>query len=492
MHIFAKGALLLALTSIHFVEAAEVFPITQFTFDNESPFISVASDDMDTGVAVLADDDVIYGTYSSNRSPWTALVALSPLVGNTVGAPKIAMDDSSTAIAVWVRNETGVNHFIDVVKFSNGVWTPFTPLETTLPADPLCCAWVDMDGSGKALAGWTNLGLNETHVSFYNGTSWSGFQNLGTSTGGNRTALSISGKAAATWVDGSNLYASYFNGTTWTGPSLLDANADQAANLGIDAAGNAIAIWKADGNTNYKVSRNNGTGWSTPLTLLSGILSFHTPKIAVRLDGTAVAFMIGTGDVLYASFFDGTTWSPTAVLGTDVASVNTAVDNKGDIFVATTNSFKQLYASLMLNGTTTLVDQTFVTSFPCSLSSEDLDLSGGSTLGFLVWNQFCGDDTGDTFGTLVAFGPTSPSDLVGVTCGIRGIDRVNILHWTPSSDVTVVAYNIYRDGVLIGMVPAAGPLFFYDHGRCKGVTNTYAVTAVNAEGIESLPITIVL
>ncbi|MCH9627949.1 MAG: hypothetical protein S4CHLAM2_15980 [Chlamydiales bacterium] len=44
-------------------------------------------------------------------------------------------------------------------------------------------------------------------------------------------------------------------------------------------------------------------------------------------------------------------------------------------------------------------------------------------------------------------------------------------------------YRIYRNGVLIGIVPMAGPFTFEDHNQSVGQTSTYTVEALNAGGI---------
>lgn len=69
----------------------------------------------------------------------------------------------------------------------------------------------------------------------------------------------------------------------------------------------------------------------------------------------------------------------------------------------------------------------------------------------------------------------------------------NELRWNASLSLDTVVYHIYRDGVLIATVPATEtPLMYEDHDRTRGVSYTYTVTAVNAQGIESDPETITI
>jgi len=67
-------------------------------------------------------------------------------------------------------------------------------------------------------------------------------------------------------------------------------------------------------------------------------------------------------------------------------------------------------------------------------------------------------------------------------------DLINKLTWTPSSDPSVVAYLILRNGVLIAEIPASGPFVYLDHNRRKCSVDTYELIAVNAEGVQSTPL----
>lgn len=64
--------------------------------------------------------------------------------------------------------------------------------------------------------------------------------------------------------------------------------------------------------------------------------------------------------------------------------------------------------------------------------------------------------------------------------------RDNRLTWGPSPSMNVVSYNIYRDGVHVGLVKAYEPLMFLDNNTYK--THTYNIRAQLADGSQSLPI----
>lgn len=70
-------------------------------------------------------------------------------------------------------------------------------------------------------------------------------------------------------------------------------------------------------------------------------------------------------------------------------------------------------------------------------------------------------------------------------------DYINSIRWTRSPTKGVSSYNLFRNGVLIAVVPANQKLHYLDHDRSKGVSYVYSVTAV-LEGMESTPIAVIV
>jgi hypothetical protein len=72
--------------------------------------------------------------------------------------------------------------------------------------------------------------------------------------------------------------------------------------------------------------------------------------------------------------------------------------------------------------------------------------------------------------------PATPSATIAY---VIGQTRIN-LRWDPDTDnVGVSAYNLYRDGALIGTTSG---LVYYDSGLLPGTVYTYTVTATDAAG----------
>jgi spermidine/putrescine-binding protein len=89
--------------------------------------------------------------------------------------------------------------------------------------------------------------------------------------------------------------------------------------------------------------------------------------------------------------------------------------------------------------------------------------------------------------------PTPPINLTGSQLKNKfasQTDRVNVLNWDASLDPSVQYYFVYRNDVLIGIVPAS-VLQYEDHHQSKKPTE-YKVTAVNASNVQSAPVIIVI
>jgi len=69
-------------------------------------------------------------------------------------------------------------------------------------------------------------------------------------------------------------------------------------------------------------------------------------------------------------------------------------------------------------------------------------------------------------------------------------DYINNITWTAPASGSPAAYAIYRDVTLtqlVSIVPATGPLQYYDHDRNPNVTYTYYIVSVDASGNQSAP-----
>jgi len=88
--------------------------------------------------------------------------------------------------------------------------------------------------------------------------------------------------------------------------------------------------------------------------------------------------------------------------------------------------------------------------------------------------------------------PTPPSHFVGRVVENKFATQTEYIHqlkWIPSSDPSVVEYQLFRNGKLIAVIPASGPFVYLDHNRRKHRQDVYTLIAVSSSGLQSLPVT---
>jgi hypothetical protein len=182
-------------------------------------------------------------------------------------SPQIALDESSNAVAVWLAGN-GLRSDIMANRFTPGSrWGTAELIEgedggfATQPQ-------LAMTASGDAVAVWRHTSL------FVGGTSsiranrftasagWGVDELIETDDAGAaaspQVAINASGQAVAVWHQNNsirnNIVSNRFNGTSWGAAELIETlNAGDAvfAQVGMDANGNAVAVWtQSDGAEN--------------------------------------------------------------------------------------------------------------------------------------------------------------------------------------------------------------------------------------------------
>lgn len=232
------------------------------------------------------------------------------------------------------------------------------------------------------------------------------------------------------------------------------------------------------------------------------------PKnLAVSPDGTKVygtfglgAFVINTSNNVVTtisdpmSTFNGTLGVAITVDGTKAYVANSGANTLSIIDVATDT----------VTGTITVGNAPrFIAVSPCNTSSDCpicktcmggvcLNSPSGAMCTLLGCNSA---SCQNGICNCMSVGPLPPASFSGVVIVnefLTQIDRIHKLFWTASPDPTVVSYHIYRGSVLIGSVPASGPLIFLDHNQNKKVAVIYTIRSVNSSGVESTPLSVTL
>jgi hypothetical protein len=308
------------------------------------------------------------------------------------GAAQVGVDASGNSYAVWVNDDftTGFpSVFASILPFGATSWSnPVelwpSPTETIVATFPQ----ISVTPSGKAIVVWNvgpdlvgPTGANYVYYSFYDGNIWSSALPVDLLSPSDfdtfpQVAINPSGDAVAVWnVNNSTnrtdtVYSATFNGNVWipkgaiSGPSQAFASGPFFTNVltfpqvGIDNAGNALAIWQRQLSSTTTVGQtvvesayytsSSGT-WSLPSNppLARGDIDFPfpefpygmVPQICMNANGAAVAIwdLYTESSLTYStkskSFKKGA-WSKTTDLGFNTSVKNTfpqvALNSKGE------------------------------------------------------------------------------------------------------------------------------------------------------------------
>jgi YD repeat-containing protein len=240
---------------------------------------------------------------------------------------------------------------------------------------------------------------------------WSGPSTLpanATTAANTSIAYDGSGNAFAVWSSNGNLFAErYASATgTWSAPVLLDTQYQTVASpsLAVDAAGNAVVGWvQSDGTAQSAyVARYSASGgtWSAPVSLesTSNAVATAAGSIVTASNGTygAVAWVQSDGTVnrLYASRWNGTSWSAATIVdaGNGNASAQPAVgiDASGNMTVLwqqSNGTANAIYSNRFSNSSGTWGGATQLSASSSTAANNAqirLDSSGNA---FAIWRQ---------------------------------------------------------------------------------------------------------
>ncbi len=216
--------------------------------------------------------------------------------------------DYQLAVAGEVASAAGIpmgEPYLVDFAVRDGAWDGVDTIETGAADGD--APQVGIDAAGNAIAVWHQLTGARRDVwwnRYTAGAGWGTAALLETDDAGDAInpaiAVAPSGEAVAVWEqsDGtrSNIWARRFTvAGGWADATLVEtdgAGPAVRADVGIDDAGAAIAVWyQSDGTrNNIRASRQTATGaWSAPDFLESAAATAQFPKIAVGPTGPAIA-----------------------------------------------------------------------------------------------------------------------------------------------------------------------------------------------------------
>src|SRR4030065_2479012 len=91
----------------------------------------------------------------------------------------------------------------------------------------------------------------------------------------------------------------------------------------MDDDGNAVAVWSQDNGVDYEMWANTfeiGTGWGTAELIESSVGDAQTPSLGIDGAGNAIAVWRQNTDVWWNSYISGSGWGTSALLETDSAA----------------------------------------------------------------------------------------------------------------------------------------------------------------------------
>jgi hypothetical protein len=300
-HGSGTAALGLATTGTQLIAtpSQRLLPLTEYTLNIGTGLAGV------NGEKLASAQKIVFTT--ADRE-WRTAKAIGP--GKTTGYPCVAIDARGNAIAVWSQWD-GTTYSIYANRYVAGSgWGTAQPIETG--SGTALSPVVALDAAGNAIAVWTQSDgtTNSIYANRYvAGGSWGAAELIETGSGAAgesivmlhapvQIAVDPAGNAIAVWnqQDGTtnSIYANrYVAGNGWGTAELIETSTDVAVhpNVGIDASGNAIAVWMQRGDTTSDIYANRyvaGSGWGTAQLLNTDGGFGYYPEIAVAASGHAM------------------------------------------------------------------------------------------------------------------------------------------------------------------------------------------------------------
>ncbi|HEX9966677.1 MAG TPA: hypothetical protein VGB06_01895, partial [Solirubrobacterales bacterium] len=222
------------------------------------------------------------------------------------GRPQVAADAAGNAVAIWERHVGGEEIVEATERPAGGEWSE--PEVVSLPGEEGQRSLVKIDAAGNAIAVWitgdSSTGFVVRSAVRPPGGEWSDPEDVSDSIAEAvtpRLALDASTETVAIWtafVSGARVVQGAVRGTDgeWSEPDDLSTAGEfvtplEAPGVAIDAAGNAIAVWKlvSPDEVVQAAVRPAGGAWGAPDDLSGAGQDAGQPAVAMNDAGLAVA-----------------------------------------------------------------------------------------------------------------------------------------------------------------------------------------------------------
>lgn len=368
--------------------------------------------------------------------------------------------------------------------------------------------------TGSFLATWTDSDTNHPIYSIYTpGVGWNPSNSISTATAAVRNTAnsfnSITGQFLATWADNNNnhypTYSFYTPGSGWSSINTISTSseADTISTSFDSSKGQFLATW-VDIDTGFPMYSFYNMGiWSASEAIT--ILTHVDNDVFTSYNPTTGQFLAAWADInnnfypTYSIFTYATGWSAINIITNDsrvLDNVTISCDFITGQFLALWNDVNRADPTYSLytpnaGWSPPTVISTTATSQADIISSFDPTIKG-----FLAtWVNSKNFDFFPTY-SFLTYIPPPPSKFTGSVLRNRFLTRTNVVNklaWdSPSDTSSIVSYQITKNGEVIASVPVFGALTYYDQNPSKKTSDIYTITAVNASGIQSVPLSVTL
>lgn len=507
------------------------------TEDSDGPVPSVAVNDSGKAFILWSSYQLATSSYAIKASLYDARQEIwgdpstLSIEGVTSLFPRIAIDGSGNALALWVSYGAESTLYASRYDATTQSWqqTGNGAVVISQSSSGPSEVQVAMDGSGYGWVAWQEDqdGYEAVFASRYDPSThtWSTAHRISPESAivnDFSLAVASSGKVVVAFSEsvsgGGVIKAAYYDGTSWqysqdSAPSLSEAGGNATgAQVAINDAGESVAIWnRFNGSVNVAQAAHGQAGtWShtgsEAYNLSNTNNSTGAPYVGIDNEGRAIAVWTEYSSInsLYSSFYNPTTssWLTTGEEAILLSPASNPVNN---------SSF-----SMSSDGKAIATWVTTVT-----------DISTGNDISVLVLATADTEDgfwenTGDDFvqaSENSAQYPTSTLNNSGVVVCVWSenasvksrvygagpwVEPVSMLEakllqnrflaqryyyyqltWQASSSDSVTYYEIYRDGVLVATIFSGDNLIYYDKGVLPTQSITYSVKAFDSIGTES-------
>ncbi len=256
---------------------------------------------------------------------------------------QLAMNAESQAFALWRTHDTPDANSTSrdrvwVNRYDGIAWDQAMPISDKVwrIKDPQ----IAMNDNGHAVAVWYQIKIIDSENfpvilgRYFNGSAWGDPMQIinleplepGESYGPAQVGIDAAGSATAVWLNSGNVWASRFDGISWGSAVLVNDGSGTVLQKGelhfaTNAAGNTIAVWEQNTEDGCYIwaNRFDGTAWGTaePISVVPTGNAPNPTQIAMNDNGHAIAVWEQTaesGYTIWANGFDGKAWGTAMVI----------------------------------------------------------------------------------------------------------------------------------------------------------------------------------